>query len=63
MPPPLPASPLGRPKFKMGFSAVPVIVAVAFAPVAKVVTVPIVKFGVAPVSPLTAEAVSEYSHC
>jgi hypothetical protein len=39
------------PRFKRGFSAVPVIVAVALDPATRVVTVPIAKSGVSPVAP------------
>ena len=48
-----PVSPFGIPKFNKGFSVVPVILAVALLPLSSVVTVPICKFGVAPVSPLS----------
>ena len=51
--PPVPFSTFGIPKFNNGFSVVPVILAVALIPLSSVVTVPICKFGVAPVSPLS----------
>ena len=46
-----PFAPLGIPRLRTGFSAVPVIVAVAGVPGSNVVTLPIVMFGVAPVAP------------
>ena len=48
----LPWSPWGIVRFRTGAAAVPVIVAAAWEPAAPVVTVPIEKAGVAPVSPV-----------
>ena len=49
---PLPSNPLGIPKLRVKSGVFPVILAVALVPASKVVTVPIVIFGVWPFVPV-----------